>query len=54
MWEKSHKSSGIYSIMNNDWIIEPDPEKIDFDYVTARKKADAIETEVNMIEKFAR
>jgi hypothetical protein len=46
-------SAGIYSIMNNDWVIEPDPDKIDFDYVTARKKADAIETEVNMIEKFA-
>ena len=46
-------SAGIYSIMNNGWVVEPDPEKIDFDYVTARKKADAIETEVNMIEKFA-
>ena len=45
-------SAGIYSIMNNDWVVEPDPEKIDFDYVAARKKADAIETQVNMIEKF--
>ena len=47
-----HKSSGIYSIVNNDWIIKPDPEKIDFDYITARKKADAIESEINLIEKF--
>jgi hypothetical protein len=46
-------SAGIYSIMNKEWVIEPDPDKIDFDYVTARKKADAIETEVNMIEKFS-
>jgi hypothetical protein len=46
-------SAGIYSIMNKEWVIEPDPDKVDFDYVTARKKADAIETEVNMIEKFA-
>jgi hypothetical protein len=46
-------SAGIYSIMNEEWVIQPDPDKIDFDYVTARKKADAIETEVNMIEKFA-
>jgi len=46
-------SAGIYSIINEEWVIEPNPEKIEFDYVTARKKADAIETEVNMIEKFA-
>ena len=48
-----HKSTGIYSITNNDWIIVPSPEQVEFDYVSARKKADAIETQVNMIEKFA-
>ena len=47
-----HRSSGIYSIVNDGWIIEPSPEKTEFDYPTARKKADAIETQVNMIEKF--
>jgi hypothetical protein len=50
--EETHKSTGIYSITNNDWIIVPNPEQIDFDYASARKKADAIETQVNMIEKF--
>lgn len=49
-----HRSSGIYSIMNDDWIVEPDPDRIDFDYPTARKKADAIEAEVNLISKFAK
>ena len=47
-----HKSTGIYSITNDDWIVEPSPEKVDFDYVTARKKADAIQTEANLIDKF--
>lgn len=47
-----HKSTGIYSITNDDWIIVPNPEQVEFDYVSARKKADAIETQVNMIEKF--
>tara|TARA_B100000214_G_scaffold372671_1_gene351362 strand:+ start:518 stop:1399 length:882 start_codon:yes stop_codon:yes gene_type:complete len=47
-----HRSSGLYSLTEDQWIIQPDPEKIEFDYVTARKKADAIETEVNLIEKF--
>ena len=50
---EAHKSSGMYSISKNEWIVIPSPEKIDFDYPTARKKADAIQTEVNMIEKFA-
>ena len=48
-----HKSSGIYSIANDEWVKEPTPGQIDFDYVTARKKADAIETEASLIEKFA-
>jgi len=48
-----HKSSGIYSIVNDDWVRQPVEGQVDFDYATARKKADAIETEVNMIEKFA-
>jgi len=48
-----HKSSGIYSIMNNEWVKEPVPGEVHFDYPTARKKADAIETEVNLIDKFA-
>jgi|TARA_R100001163_G_scaffold39886_1_gene30250 hypothetical protein len=47
-----HKSSGIYSITDEKWIVEPTPEKIEFDYVTARKKADAIQTEANLIDKF--
>ncbi len=47
-----HKSSGLYSIVKDAWIIEPSPEKIDFDYITARKKADSLETEVNLINKF--
>ena len=47
-----HKSTGIYSIANNDWITIPSPEQVEFDYVSARKKADSIETQVNLIEKF--
>ena len=46
-------SAGIYSLMNEEWVIEPNPEKIEFDYVAARKKADAIETEINMIAQMA-
>ena len=48
-----HKSSGIYSIAKDDWIVEPVSGTVHFDYPTARKKADAIEAEVNLITKFA-
>ena len=44
-----HKSSGIYSITDNEWIIEPDPTSVDIDISLARKKSDDIETQVNLI-----
>tara|TARA_A100001015_G_scaffold316120_1_gene429601 strand:+ start:1455 stop:2378 length:924 start_codon:yes stop_codon:yes gene_type:complete len=45
-----HKSSGIYSIMNEEWVVEPDPTTVDIDISLARKKSDDIETQVNMIQ----
>ncbi len=45
-----HKSSGIYSITDSEWIIEPDPAKVEIDFVTARKKSDDIATQVNLIQ----
>jgi len=45
-----HKSSGIYSITDSEWIIEPDPAKVEIDFVTARKKSDDITTQVNLIQ----
>ena len=44
-----HKSSGIYSIMNDQWIVEPDPTSVDIDVALARKKSDDIETQINLI-----
>ena len=44
-----HKSSGIYSIMNDQWIVEPDPTSVDIDVALARKKSDDFETQVNLI-----
>jgi len=48
-----HKSTGVYSITNNDWAVKPNAMQVEFDYITARKKADAVQTEANLIEKFA-
>ena len=33
--------------------MEPSTEIIEFDYLTARKKADSLQTQVNLIDKFA-
>jgi len=46
---EAHQSSGVYSISNDVWIIEPNPRDIEIDFVTARKKSDDIETQVNLI-----
>jgi hypothetical protein len=48
-----HRSSGIYSIMNESWVVEPDPTDVTFDFAIARMKSDDILTQINMIEKIA-
>tara|TARA_Y100000034_G_scaffold4161_1_gene4895 strand:+ start:1015 stop:1938 length:924 start_codon:yes stop_codon:yes gene_type:complete len=46
----SHHSTGIYSIMNNEWIIEPNPREIEIDFASARKKSDNVESRINLID----
>ena len=36
---EKHKSSGIYSIATDEWIIKPDPIKQSIDFETAEKKS---------------
>jgi len=45
-----HKSSGIYSILNHEWIVEPDPTSVDIDIALARKKSDNIATQINLLQ----
>ena len=48
---ESHRSSGVYSILTEKWIAEPDPEEVEIDFATARKKSDDITTQVNLIQR---
>tara|TARA_Y100001938_G_C8056638_1_gene414750 strand:+ start:691 stop:1611 length:921 start_codon:yes stop_codon:yes gene_type:complete len=45
-----HKSSGIYSITDDEWVMEPDPTSVDVDFHQARKISDNIETQVNLLQ----
>jgi len=45
---ESHKSSGLYSIMNDEWIKKPKKYQSEIDFTSARKKADDIEFQVNI------
>ncbi len=45
-----HKSSGVYSIMNDEWIKEPKKFNASIDFNAARRKADDIEFQVNIID----
>ena len=45
---ESHKSSGIYSIMRNEWIKKPKKYQSEIDFTSARRKADDIEFQVNI------
>jgi len=44
-----HHSSGIYSVLHKEWLVEPEPHDVEIDFGTARKKSDDIETRVNMV-----
>ncbi len=46
---ESHKSSGVYSILNDDWIIRPRKYESNIDFNSARKKSEDIEFQVNVI-----
>mgnify|MGYP003674682222 FL=1 len=46
---ESHKSSGLYSIMNDEWIIKPVQYRSSVDFMAARQKAQDIEFQTNII-----
>ena len=46
---ESHKSSGIYSIMRDEWIKKPKKYQSEIDFTSARRKADDLEFQVNIV-----
>ena len=49
---EKHIASGVYSVVRNTWIKEPDPLEVEIDHMTARKKSDDMITQVNLVEKY--
>ena len=47
---ESHKSSGVYSILKDDWNKEPKRFQSSIDFSAARRKADDIEFQVNIVD----
>ncbi len=47
-----HRSSGVYSILKEAWITEPDPSDVQIDFSIARLKSDDILTQINLIGRF--
>jgi len=37
---EEHTSTGVYSIMNDEWIVEPKKEKVDIDYDYIKRKSE--------------
>lgn len=48
--KESHKSSGVYSVMNDEWIKEPKKYSNSIDFTAARRKAEDIEFQVNIVD----
>ena len=45
---ESHKSSGIYSVMKDEWIQKPKKYQSEINFTAARQKADDIEYQANI------
>ena len=46
---EQHLSSGVYSILKDEWIKKPKRYESSIDFLSARQKADDIEARVNMV-----
>jgi predicted nucleotidyltransferase len=51
---ETHQSSGIYSLLKNDWIKKPSRTDIKIDFPAARRKADDLEFQVNIASNLIR
>ncbi len=49
--QEPHTSSGVYSIMNNDWIKKPTPRDPEFDYDNIKKKAEDFKRQISQVTK---
>ena len=45
---ESHRSSGIYSILKNEWVKKPKRYQAEIDFEAARRKADDLEFQANI------
>jgi len=46
---EEHRSSGIYSLLENEWIVEPSQVAVEIDYETAKKKSDDYMSQMKMV-----
>ena len=51
--DEEHRSSGVFSVLKDEWLEEPDPDGVRDAWTTlARKKSDDILTQINLIQSF--
>ena len=46
---EAHQSGGVYSVLDNVWVVKPEPYEGEIDFATARKKSDDLTTQINLI-----
>ena len=51
--EAQHKYKAIYSVLNNNWVVEPSKEKPTIDFETVKDKASSIMNDIDRIESIA-
>ena len=48
---ETHLSTGVYSILRDEWVVKPEPEPASIDHANVRKKAQDISDRISHIEK---
>ncbi len=47
--EDPHVASGLYSVLNDEWIVKPEPEDPKIDHRDVKMKAEAIEDQIDRV-----
>ena len=48
--DEEHLSTGVYSVMNNEWIVKPEHKVIDIDHESVKRKVDSLIAQIEDAE----
>lgn len=47
---EGHRSSGIYSVLNGEWVVRPKKKDVEINFSASRRKAEDMEFQINIVK----